>query len=499
MAIAGKKQTIDKDLKRITQLEKATSIVGARNLNLGFGLLFLLGVWLFVFLQAGSEETYTILAIAAIVGGYMAMNIGANDVANNVGPAVGSKALTIVGALVIAAIFEAAGALIAGGDVVTTISKGIIDPSSFTDPKLFVWAMLSALLAAAVWVNLATFIGAPVSTTHSIVGGVMGAGIAAAGLSTVDWGVMTKIAASWVISPVLGGVVAAAFLAFIQFFILNKEDKILASKRWVPVLVAIMASAFSVYLVMKGLKRVWKPDVNIIFLIGLLFFAGTYVFVKQAVSKAAIHLENRRKSVGELFTIPLICAAALLSFAHGSNDVANAVGPLAAIVSVLGGGEVSAKVTLPIWVLTIGAIGISVGLLLFGPKIIEIVGEKITKLDRARAFCVALSASITVIIASTLGLPVSSTHIAVGAVFGVGFFREFLVNSGYKSRKSLEVAGAPASNLSGEDAVIQMDKVQKRKLVRRRHLLGIIAAWVITVPASGMLAALILWLIRLMI
>ncbi len=499
MAIAGKKQTIDKDLKRITQLEKATSIVGARNLNLGFGLLFLLGVWLFVFLQAGSEETYTILAIAAIVGGYMAMNIGANDVANNVGPAVGSKALTIVGALVIAAIFEAAGALIAGGDVVTTISKGIIDPSSFTDPKLFVWAMLSALLAAAVWVNLATFIGAPVSTTHSIVGGVMGAGIAAAGLSTVDWGVMTKIAASWVISPVLGGVVAAAFLAFIQFFILNKEDKILASKRWVPVLVAIMASAFSVYLVMKGLKRVWKPDVNIIFLIGLLFFAGTYVFVKQAVSKAAIHLENRRKSVGDLFTIPLICAAALLSFAHGSNDVANAVGPLAAIVSVLGGGEVSAKVTLPIWILTIGAIGISVGLLLFGPKIIEIVGEKITKLDRARAFCVALSASITVIIASTLGLPVSSTHIAVGAVFGVGFFREFLVNSGYKSRKSLEVAGAPASNLSGEDAVIQMDKVQKRKLVRRRHLLGIIAAWVITVPASGMLAALILWLIRLMI
>ena len=492
MAIAGKKQTIDKDLKRITQLEKATSIVGARNLNLGFGLLFLLGVWLFVFLQAGSEETYTILAIAAIVGGYMAMNIGANDVANNVGPAVGSKALTIVGALVIAAIFEAAGALIAGGDVVTTISKGIIDPSSFTDPKLFVWAMLSALLAAAVWVNLATFIGAPVSTTHSIVGGVMGAGIAAAGLSTVDWGVMTKIAASWVISPVLGGVVAAAFLAFIQFFILNKEDKILASKRWVPVLVAIMASAFSVYLVMKGFKRVWKPDVNIIFLIGLLFFAGTYVFVKQAVSKAAIHLENRRKSVGELFTIPLICAAALLSFAHGSNDVANAVGPLAAIVSVLGGGEVSAKVTLPIWILTIGAIGISVGLLLFGPKIIEIVGEKITKLDRARAFCVALSASITVIIASTLGLPVSSTHIAVGAVFGVGFFREFLVNSGYKSRKSLEVAGAPASNLSGEDAVIQMDKVQKRKLVRRRHLLGIIAAWVITVPASGMLAALIL-------
>ena len=493
-----KKTTLDRDLKRIVQLEKATAIVGRTNLNLGFGLLFLLGVWLFVFFQAGGQETFSILAIAAIVGGYMAMNIGANDVANNVGPAVGSKALTIVGALAIAAIFEAAGALIAGGDVVTTISKGIIDPDSFSDPGLFVWAMLSALLAAAVWVNLATYIGAPVSTTHSIVGGVMGAGIASAGLSTVDWAVMSKIAASWAISPVLGGVVAAAFLAFIQFFIFNKEDKIAASRRWVPVLVAIMAGAFSVYLVMKGFKRIWKPDVATIVVIGLLFFGGTYTLVRHFVGKVAVHLDNRRKSVAQLFTIPLICAAALLSFAHGSNDVANAVGPLAAIVSVLGGGEVSAKVTLPIWVLTIGAIGISLGLILYGPKIIEIVGEKITKLDRTRAFCVALSASITVIIASTLGLPVSSTHIAVGAVFGVGFFREFLVNTGSRGAMPEAVSATLNPPIAENGADRGKIRSRKRKLVRRRHLLGIIAAWVITVPASGLLAGMILWLIRLM-
>ncbi|MEK9678529.1 MAG: inorganic phosphate transporter [Rhodospirillaceae bacterium] len=492
--VAGKsKTTVDKDLKRIVQLEKATNRIGQRNLNLGFGLLFLVGVWIFTFFQAETQDNYVILSIAAIVGGYMAMNIGANDVANNVGPAVGSKALTIVGALIIAAIFEALGALIAGGDVVTTISKSIISPESFNDPALFVWAMLSALLAAALWVNLATYLGAPVSTTHSIVGGVMGAGIAAAGFATVNWPVMAAIAASWVISPVLGGLIAAGFLAFVKFFVLYQDDKIAAARRWVPILVAIMACAFSVYLVMKGFKRIWKPDTTMIVIIGVAAFVITYGLVFTRVAKAAVGMENRRKSVGQLFTIPLICAAALLSFAHGSNDVANAVGPLAAIVSVLSGGAVSAKVALPLWVLAIGAIGISIGLLLFGPKIIEIVGEKITKLDRVRAFCVALSASITVIIASTLGLPVSSTHIAVGAVFGVGFLREFVSN---------RLAHIPATTAAGLETPPSEGDIQKRlvkarhrKLVRRRHLMNIAAAWIITVPASAIIAAVLLMII----
>jgi len=487
------KTTVDKDLKRIVQLEKATSVMGQRNLNLGFGLLFLVGVWVFTFFQAGGQDSYAILSIAAIVGGYMAMNIGANDVANNVGPAVGSKALTIVGALIIAAIFEAAGALIAGGDVVTTISKSIVSPDSFSDPTIFVWAMLSALLAAAIWVNLATVLGAPVSTTHSIVGGVMGAGIAAAGLGAVDWVVMSAIAASWVISPVLGGVIAAGFLAFIKFFILYREDKVAAAKRWVPVLVAIMACAFSVYLVTKGFKRIWKPDGTTVVLIGIAAFLITYGSLRGRISRAAENMENRRRSVGELFTIPLICAAALLSFAHGSNDVANAVGPLAAIVSVLSGGDVSAKVSLPFWVLAIGAVGISIGLLLFGPKIIEIVGEKITKLDRVRAFCVALSASITVIIASTLGLPVSSTHIAVGAVFGVGFLREYVTNRG--SHVQAARWGDTAAPMSEGELSRRFAKSHKRKLVRRRHLMTIVAAWIITVPASAILASIVFFAI----
>jgi len=424
----AKKSTIDKDLKRVVQLEKATAKISQNNINLGFSVLFLIGVLIFAAFQTTSLEGGTILIVAAIIGGYMALNIGANDVANNVGPAVGSKAITLIGALLIAAVFEAAGAIIAGGDVVTTISKNIIDPNTVSDKDTFIWMMMAALLAAAVWVNLATYVGAPVSTTHAVVGGVLGAGVAAAGVAAVNWQVMAKIAASWVISPVLGGLIAAGFLSFVKYFILYQDDKITAAKKWVPVLVSILAGAFSVYLMMKGLKRVWKPEPYMIAMIGGGAFAIAFALVRPAIAKAAATMPNRQKSVSDLFTIPLICAAALLSFAHGANDVANAVGPLAAIVSAVTAGTVAAKVTLPIWVLVVGAIGISIGLFLFGPKVIEIVGEKITKLNRVRAFCVALSAAITVIIASAFGLPVSSTHIAVGAVFGVGFLREFLAN-----------------------------------------------------------------------
>jgi PiT family inorganic phosphate transporter len=452
--------------------------------------LFLFAVWIFASFQSSGIDEGAILIAAAIIGGYMALNIGANDVANNVGPAVGSKAITLVGALVIATIFEASGAIFAGGDVVTTISKNIIDPNAVANRSVFIWTMMAALLSAAIWVNLATWIGAPVSTTHSIVGGVMGAGIAAAGFAAVNWPVMGAIAASWVISPVLGGLIAAIFLAFAKYFILYKEDKIAASKKWVPVLVAILVGVFSIYLMTKGLKRIWKPDIELALAIGAGAFIIAYGLVKPAVVKAASKLDNRRKSVSDLFTIPLICAAALLSFAHGANDVANAVGPLAAIVNAVTTGSVAAKVTLPLWVLVVGAIGISVGLILYGPKIIEIVGERITKLNRVRAFCVALSAAITVIIASTFGLPVSSTHIAVGAVFGVGFLREFIANYG----KSKLMRGAIRNNVSSMNVVPSptiFEKTVKRKLVRRRHLMTIVAAWVITVPSAAILSGLI--------
>ena len=479
------KPTLDKDLAKMGRLEDATSFVSRGFAGQGIALIFLVLVASTAALLTDGDAGSIIIVAAAVLGGYMALNIGANDVANNVGPAVGANALSLTGALIIAAIFESAGAFLAGGDVVSTISKGIIDPASVQSSEVFIWAMMAALISSALWVNLATWVGAPVSTTHSVVGGVMGAGIAAAGFAAVNWPQMGSIAASWVISPVLGGVIAAAFLAFIKHFIIYREDKIAAAKRWVPVLIAIMAGAFAAYLSIKGLKKIIKIDMQTALLIGAIAAVGFYAITRPMIARQAVGMENRNQSLRKLFTIPLIFSAALLSFAHGANDVANAIGPLAAIVHTVEAGEIASKVEIPIWVMVIGAFGISFGLLLFGPKLIRMVGSQITKLNPMRAYCVALAAAITVIIASWLGLPVSSTHIAVGGVFGVGFFREWYTKN---SKRRLAFAKP------GDAKVIKRlppEEIKYRKLVRRSHFLTIAAAWVITVPAAAIMSAMI--------
>lgn len=289
--------------------------------------------------------------------------------------------------------------------------------------------MTAALLSAAIWLNFATSVGAPVSTTHSIVGGVMGAGIAAAGFSIVSWGTMGKIAASWIISPLFGGIIAAGFLFFIKKNIMFQKDMVTSAKKFVPYLVAVMSWAFSTYLILKGVKRLIKLDFLTASIIGLFIAVAVYFLVKPLISKAASKIENNRTGINSLFTIPLIFAAALLSFAHGANDVANAIGPLAAINDAVVSSAVSTQVGIPFWVMAVGAIGIAIGLALYGPKLIKTVGSEITELDQVRAYAIAMAAAVTVIIASQLGLPVSSTHIAVGGVFGVGFLREFLDSS----------------------------------------------------------------------
>ena len=432
----------------------------------------------------GGLNATLILILSAMFGGYMALNIGANDVANNMGPAVGGKVLTIGGAVVIAVVAEAAGALLAGGDVVSTVAKGIINPEGNIETSDFVLLMMSALIAAALWINLATILNAPVSTTHSIVGGVLGGGIAASGLGVVNWPTMGSIAASWVISPVLGGVIAAAMLAAIKFMILNQEQKLDAARRWVPLLIGIMAATFAAYMCMKGLKRIWKPDFIQVILISSLSFALATLFSVPYIRRLSAGLRNKKKDIARLFHLPLIMGAALLSFAHGANDVANAVGPLAAIASVLTDqSAMQSKVAIPFWVLFIGGAGIAIGLALFGPKLIRTVGEKITRLNAIRAYCVALSAAITVLVATNMGLPVSSTHIAIGSIFGVGFLREFLENPKRKAgRRKVLLNATP-------DAALQVTSIrQKRMLVRRRFVFSIAAAWVITVPAAALLS-----------
>ncbi|WP_291732516.1 inorganic phosphate transporter [Leisingera sp. F5] len=478
--------TLDKDLNRISQLELATSYVSRPLVAPGIALAFIVLAGLAAGVFFGSSAMNMVVIAAAAFGAYMAINIGANDVANNMGPAVGANALTMGGAIVIAAIAESAGALLAGGDVVSTISKGIIDPAAVSSSSVFIWAMMAALISSALWVNLATWVGAPVSTTHSVVGGVLGAGVAAAGIAAVNWPTMGKIAASWVISPVLGGVVAALFLAFIKAKIIYQDDKIAAARRWVPVLVGIMAGAFASYLALKGLKRIVKIDLQTALLIGAGAGALSYVITAPLIRRQSEGMENRNKSLKALFGLPLVISAALLSFAHGANDVANAVGPLAAIVHATEFGDFASKVTIPTWVMVIGAFGISFGLFLFGPKLIRMVGSQITKLNPMRAFCVSLSAAITVIVASWLGLPVSSTHIAVGAVFGVGFFREWHMER--RLKKTVEERPA-AKRIAPEER-------RRRKLVRRSHFMTIVAAWVITVPAAALLSAVIFLLLN---
>ena len=479
-------ETLDRDLNRLSSLELATAYVARPMVAPTVALIFVVLAGLLAMTTFGQTDHRIIVVIAAIFGAYMALNIGANDVANNMGPAVGANALTMGGAILIAAVFESAGALIAGGDVVSTIAKGIISPKAMSSDAIFVWAMLAALLSAALWVNLATWVGAPVSTTHSVVGGVMGAGIAAAGLSAVNWEKMLQIAASWIISPVLGGIIAAGFLWFIKVKIIYRDNKITAAKTWVPVLVGIMGGVFTSYLVLKGFKTLIKLNFSTALIVGFVAGVAIWLVMVPIVRGQAKGLENRNKSLKKLFSIPLIASAALLSFAHGANDVANAVGPLAAIVQATKSGDYGSVVTIPLWVMVIGAAGISFGLFLFGPKLIRVVGSQITKLNPMRAYCVALSAAVTVIVASWLGLPVSSTHIAVGAVFGVGFFREW--DAARRARRQRSEIVAPLA--------MAKEERRRRKLVRRSQVMTILAAWIITVPAAALLSAAIFWIIQ---
>jgi inorganic phosphate transporter, PiT family len=489
------KSALDKDLKKVVSLETATSDLSRSIAAPGLAFVFLLGAMVLAIFYVSDGPLSYLVVIAAVIAGYMAINVGANDVANNMGPAVGSRALTLAGAIAIAAICEAAGALLAGGDVVNTISRDLLRPGLSLSAENFILVMMAAFLAAALWINLATVLGAPVSTTHSVVGGVVGSGIAAAGFSIVAWPMMTAIVASWVISPALGGLLAAGLLAFANFTILNRPNKLAAARIWVPVLIALMSAVFAMYISTKGLSRVWKPGGLTVMALGVAFFLIGFYGSRPWVMRRSKGLENRAKSVNGLFRLPLIFAAALLSFAHGANDVANAVGPLAAIVAAAESGSADVgAVALPLWVLAIGGLGIAVGLALFGPKLIRTVGEKITKMNEIRAYCVALSAATTVLIASALGLPVSSTHIAVGAVFGVGFLREMTSNQGVRNPavqpRSLFL-DTETLNKTPEEALANFQKRERRKLVRRQHALGIAAAWVITVPASAILAALL--------
>jgi PiT family inorganic phosphate transporter len=503
-------------------------------LQLGAALAFLLLVGLFASLYGGdlpglSGPAVWLLIISAVVGAYMAMNIGANDVANNLGPAVGSGAITMGWAILIAAVFEAMGAIVAGGEVVGTIKGGIIDSQQIADASLFAWVMFSALLAGALWLNLATAIGAPVSTTHSIIGAVMGAGIAAGGWGLVNWDTIGNIVLSWLISPLAGGGIAASFLYIIKRSITYRSEMTEAAARVVPWLIAVMAWAFGTYMMLKGLGQLVHVSFIAAVIGGAVIAAVVLVLVRKPVARLSQKQDNTKQGVNRLFTWPLVCSAALLSFAHGANDVANAVGPLAAIYEAVKSGAIATKAATPLWVMVLGALGLSVGLALYGARLIKTVGKEITELDNMRAYSIAMAATITVIFASQLGMPVSTTHVTIGAVFGVGFLRE-LLKVNYSKMEAVVFAGHQGEDREEVQTYLQrfqtaevadkkrmladmkwrtklreqsegavfaknerraFKKAYKKEIVKRSAVLRIVAAWIITVPATAVLAAIL--------
>lgn len=370
------------------------------------------------------------IILACVFGFFMAWGVGANDVANAMGTSVGSKAITIKQAIVIAILFEFAGAYLAGGEVTATIRKGIIDPGLLAGtPELLVYGMLASLLAAGIWLLVATHFGWPVSTTHSIVGAIVGFAAVGISMDAVSWGKVGKIAASWVVSPLLAGTIAFMLFRSVQGLILEKDDPFANAKRYVPFYMFLVGFIIAMVTLLKGLKHVglhlsfaqaalWSVALGI----GVLFI-GVWM-LKSIKRDETADKEFHFSSVEKVFGVLMMFTACAMAFAHGSNDVANAVGPLAAVVAVVeSGGVVAGKSVMPAWILLLGGGGIVAGLIMYGHKVIATVGTNITELTPSRGFAATLAAATTVVIASGTGLPISTTHTLVGAVLGVGLAR----------------------------------------------------------------------------
>ncbi|MFT6276258.1 MAG: PiT family inorganic phosphate transporter [Halioglobus sp.] len=381
-----------------------------------------------------AEHASLFLILACIFGFFMAWGIGANDVANAMGTSVGSRALTIKQAILIAMIFEFLGAYLAGGEVTSTIRKGIIDADSLAgSPELMVYGMLSALLAAGTWLMIASFKGWPVSTTHTIVGAIVGFASVGVSVDAVHWDKVGTIVMSWVVSPVMAGTLSFSLFMSVKILILDTDDPFARAKKYIPIYMWMVGFMIAMVTLLKGLKHVgldfdaglgsdFANAMPIATVIGLAVAGVGMMFLSRIKDKP--NANDRFDSVEQVFAILMVFTACAMAFAHGSNDVANAVGPLAAIAStVQSGGVIAAKSAMPWWILLVGGLGIVIGLATYGWKVIATVGRKITELTPSRGFAAELGAASTVVIASSTGLPISTTHTLVGAVLGVGMAR----------------------------------------------------------------------------
>ncbi|NIR32138.1 MAG: inorganic phosphate transporter [Gammaproteobacteria bacterium] len=406
------------------------------------------------------EHAAAYVAMAVAFGLFMAWGVGANDVANAMGTSVGSRALTIKQAVVVATVFEFAGAVLAGGEVTSTVRKGIVDVGLLTDaPEILVFGMLASLLAAGVWLLVATHFGWPVSTTHSIVGAIVGFAAVGIGVAAVQWGQVGSIVMSWVVSPVLAGAIAYVLFRSVQKLIFDAEDPFVSAKRYVPIYIFLVGFIIALVTLLKGLKHVGLPvSVGDSYLaaagFGLAVMAGGASVIGRIRRDPTADRDFHFANVERVFAILMMVTACAMAFAHGSNDVANAIGPVAAVASVVqSGGHVGQESRLSVWFLLLGGGGIVLGLLVYGHRVIATVGTRITELTPSRGFAATLAAATTVVLASGTGLPISTTHTLVGAVLGVGLAR-----------------GIAAINL---------------RVVRT-----IFMSWIVTLPAGALLAVL---------
>ena len=411
------------------------------------------------------ELAILFIVLAALFGLFMAWGIGANDVANAMAPSVGSKAITIKQAILIAAVFEFAGAVLAGGGVTSTIRRGIVDSSLLSgQPELLVFGMLAALLAAGVWLLVASRFGWPVSTTHTIIGAVVGFAAIGIGVHAVHWPMVARIAMSWMVSPVLAGAIAWVLFRSVQWLILERSDPLHYARRYVPGYIFLTGFFMTLVTVMKGLGHIGINISNaqayaVAVLFGLVVAAIGTLFIRRIPYQEADKKEFHFVTVERIFGVLMVITACAMAFAHGSNDVANAVGPVAAVVSVARSGDVTQEAIVPIWILVLGGIGIVLGLATYGHRVIATVGQNITALTPSRGFAAGLAAAATIVLASGTGLPISTTHTVVGAILGVGLAR-----------------GIAAINL--------------------RVVGGIFMSWIITVPAGAVLSVLFFMLLR---
>jgi PiT family inorganic phosphate transporter len=411
------------------------------------------------------DQQVIYITLAALFGIFMAWGIGANDVANAMATSVGSKALTIKQAILVAAVFEFLGAVLAGGEVTSTIRKGIVDADLLvSSPELLVYGMLAALLAAGTWLFVASKNGWPVSTTHSIVGAIVGFAAVGIGIDAVQWGQVGTIVVSWVVSPLTAGFIAYLIYQSVQRLILSQENPLEKAKRYVPVYIFLAAFTITLVTILKGLKHVGlEISLGNSYLLAISIAVGIALVGAYFISKIQSDPKAEKKehfvTVERVFGVLMIVTACGMAFAHGSNDVANAIGPLAAVISIAQTGAVSAKSALPLWVLILGGGGIVIGLATYGRKVIATVGEKITHLTPSRGFAAELAAATTIVIASGTGIPISTTHTLVGAVLGVGMAR-----------------GIEAIDL--------------------RVVMRIFVSWVVTIPAGAFLAIIFFFIFR---